>query len=80
MRPKNCDRISIIDSGHIIALDTPEKLKDVMGGDVVTLKNGRYNQAAAGELAGRNSVSHLISRMVLSPSASPVRVRNFCPG
>jgi len=33
-----CDRIAIIDHGKIIALDTPKKLKDVLGGDVVCLK------------------------------------------
>jgi ABC-2 type transport system ATP-binding protein len=46
---ENCDRIGVIDSGHIIALDTPEKLKDSLGGDVVTII-AEDNQAAAGEL------------------------------
>ncbi len=32
-----CDRIAIIDHGEIVALDTPEKLKGMVGGDVVTL-------------------------------------------
>jgi ABC-2 type transport system ATP-binding protein len=32
-----CDRIAIIDHGDIIALDTPAKLKGMVGGDVVTL-------------------------------------------
>jgi ABC-2 type transport system ATP-binding protein len=35
---ENCDRIAIIDYGKIVALDTPDKLKDAMGGDVVTIK------------------------------------------
>jgi ABC-2 type transport system ATP-binding protein len=35
---ENCDRIAIIDHGTIVALDTPEKLKASVGGDVVTLK------------------------------------------
>jgi ABC-2 type transport system ATP-binding protein len=30
-----CDRIAIIDRGRIVALDTPEGLKDLVGGDVV---------------------------------------------
>jgi ABC-2 type transport system ATP-binding protein len=46
---ENCDRISVIDQGHIIALDTPEKLKDSLGGDVVTII-AEDNQAAAREL------------------------------
>lgn len=33
-----CDRIAIIDHGKVIALDTPENLKNVMGGDILTLE------------------------------------------
>jgi len=33
-----CDRVAIIDHGKIVALDTPNKLKDVLGGDVVSLE------------------------------------------
>jgi ABC-2 type transport system ATP-binding protein len=33
-----CDRIAIIDKGRIVAMDTPERLKESMGGDVVHLK------------------------------------------
>jgi ABC-2 type transport system ATP-binding protein len=53
---ENCDRISIIDHGHIIALDTPEKLKDSLGGDVVTL-TAVDSQAAARELTEKFNVS-----------------------
>jgi ABC-2 type transport system ATP-binding protein len=35
---ENCDRIAIIDHGTIVALDTPEKLKAGVGGDVITLR------------------------------------------
>jgi len=39
-----CDRVAIIDFGKIVALDTPSKLKDVLGGDVVSLKiEGKNN-------------------------------------
>jgi ABC-2 type transport system ATP-binding protein len=34
---ENCDRIAIIDNGKIIALDTPEHLKGMVGGDVVKI-------------------------------------------
>jgi ABC-2 type transport system ATP-binding protein len=34
---ERCDRIAIIDHGQIIALDTPDKLKAMVGGDVITL-------------------------------------------
>ena len=35
---KLCDRIAIIDSGKIIALDEPKKLKDELEGDVISVK------------------------------------------
>ncbi|MDD1674992.1 MAG: ATP-binding cassette domain-containing protein [Methanomicrobiales archaeon] len=33
-----CERIAIIDHGSFVAMDTPANLKDVMGGDVITLE------------------------------------------
>ncbi len=33
-----CGRIAIIDNGDIVALDTPARLKESVGGDVVTLR------------------------------------------
>jgi len=35
---KVCDRIAIIDSGRIIAVDSPEALKNTLGGDVVSIR------------------------------------------
>ncbi len=35
---KLCDRIAIIDHGEIVALDSPEALKNMLGGDVITLE------------------------------------------
>jgi len=32
-----CDRIAIIDHGKIVVVGTPEKLKDSLGGDIITL-------------------------------------------
>ena len=34
-----CDRIAIIDQGKIITLDTPQKLKEELGGDIITIKS-----------------------------------------
>jgi ABC-2 type transport system ATP-binding protein len=56
---ENCDRISIIDDGRIVALDTPDKLKDSMGGDVITLK-AADNEAAAKELKEKFSLSPVL--------------------
>lgn len=33
-----CDRIAIIDHGQIVVLDTPEALKSMFGGDVISLR------------------------------------------
>jgi ABC-2 type transport system ATP-binding protein len=35
---EHCDRIAIIDYGQIIALDTPERLKQQVGGDIITVR------------------------------------------
>jgi len=35
---ENCDRISIIDMGKIIAIDTPENLKKKVMGDIITVE------------------------------------------
>ena len=49
---ENCQRIAVIDHGRIVALDTPEGLKDQVGGDLVFL-SARDNAAAAGEVRER---------------------------
>ncbi|HEC24289.1 MAG TPA: ATP-binding cassette domain-containing protein [Chloroflexi bacterium] len=41
-----CDRIAIIDHGQIIALDTPENLKALVGGDVVAVRTSDNELAA----------------------------------
>ncbi len=33
-----CDRIAIMDHGKFVAMDTPSKLKDLLGGDVVSME------------------------------------------
>lgn len=43
---ENCDRIAVIDYGKIIALDTPEKLKNQVGGDVITVRTENDKEAA----------------------------------
>lgn len=62
---ENCDRISIIDHGRIIALDTPSKLKDALGGDVITLQAEDSN-AAALELKERYSLRPVIQNGVIT--------------
>jgi ABC-2 type transport system ATP-binding protein len=49
---ENCDRIAVIDHGVIAALDTPDRLKDRVGGDVISFSTDD-NEAAAAELRDR---------------------------
>jgi ABC-2 type transport system ATP-binding protein len=56
---ENSDRITIIDQGHIIALDTPDRLKDALGGDVVMLK-AEDNDTATLELKEKYGLSPVI--------------------
>ncbi|MCL4515392.1 MAG: ATP-binding cassette domain-containing protein [Firmicutes bacterium] len=44
---ENCDRIAIIDHGQIVALDTPDGLKRLVGGEVISLKTADDAEAAA---------------------------------
>jgi len=41
-----CDRIAIIDRGQIVALGTPDQLKAMVGGDVVTMTSTQLEAAA----------------------------------
>ena len=52
---ENCGRIAIIDRGSIVALDTPDGLKDAVGGDVITIATAD-NQAAADEVRSKYKV------------------------
>ncbi len=42
---ENCDRIAIIDHGKIIALDTPQRLKDMVHGDIITVETADNKRA-----------------------------------
>ncbi|MCP1662580.1 ABC-2 type transport system ATP-binding protein [Methanocalculus sp. AMF5] len=43
-----CDRVAIIDRGTIVAMDTPQNLKKMVGGDLVTLTSPDAAEIAAG--------------------------------
>jgi len=53
---EHCERIAVIDNGRIIALDTPDNLKDSLGGDLVTLE-AKDTQEAVAELKERYDIS-----------------------
>lgn len=42
---ENCDRVAIIDHGQIIALDTPDNLKKMIGHDIIIMKTGDNEKA-----------------------------------
>jgi ABC-2 type transport system ATP-binding protein len=52
---ENCGRIAIIDHGAIVALDTPDRLKDAVGGDVISFTTAD-SAAAVAELRERYQV------------------------
>ena len=79
---ENCDRIAIIDHGKIITLDSPEHLKDGIGGDVVTIK-AADNQAAIWDIKERYGIESQVKAesVVFSVASSdefiPEFVKNF---
>ena len=40
------DRIAIIDRGKIVAMDTPERLKEIVGKDIISVRTGDDDRAA----------------------------------
>jgi len=79
---EHCDRIAIIDYGRVVALDTPDNLKDSMGGDVVTLE-AEDNEKAVAELRERYNLSPEVNNGLVTFSVPhgdtflPKFVRNF---
>ncbi len=53
---ENCDRIAVIDHGKIIALDTPDNLKRMVKGDVITIRT-QNDDLAQKELIEKYRVS-----------------------
>ncbi len=55
-----CERLAIIDHGHIVATGSPSELKDRIGGDVVTIRTSRTDasiETALRALPGVTAVS-----------------------
>lgn len=62
---ENCDRIAIIDYGRTVALDTLEKLKDGVGGDVISVKT-EDNEEAVRLLEGQYKLKPGIENGIIS--------------
>lgn len=57
-----CNRIAIIDHGDIVALDTPETLKDGLGGDVITLQLEKPDEISKlCDIYDRNGCAKIVS-------------------
>ncbi len=62
---EHCQRIAIIDQGKIVALDTPDALKRMVGVDIVTLRTEDNEQAA----------QEIRERYGLNPQPDDTRIR-----
>jgi ABC-2 type transport system ATP-binding protein len=80
-----CDRIAIIDHGKIVALDTPAKLKDSLGGDVVSIQADNHEQALK-ELTESFQLTPIVQNGMINFSVKhsdtflPEFMRTFCSG
>lgn len=54
-----CDRAAIMKDGEIIELDTPDALKDRLGGDIITVELGGKIDEIVGELEGLEWVKNI---------------------
>jgi len=66
---ENCDRIAIIDYGQTVALDTLDKLKDGVGGDVVSVKT-ENNEEAVRLLEGQYKFKPVVENGIISFTVS----------
>ena len=61
-----CDRIAIIDNGKIVALDTPERLKKGLGGDIIKLSAEKPDIDALKSLKYVTNVSRMDGEIQLT--------------
>jgi ABC-2 type transport system ATP-binding protein len=54
-----CDRVAIIDHGRIVALDTPNALKESLGGDIITLTTEENGTDATSLIEGAPKVKEV---------------------
>jgi ABC-2 type transport system ATP-binding protein len=66
---ENCDRIAIIDYGKTVALDSLDKLKDGVGGDVISVKT-EDNEEAVRLLEGQYKFKPAIENGIISFTVS----------
>lgn len=68
------NRLGIIDHGRIVALDSPSRLKEVLGGDVVILKVEKPNLEDVGRLSYVSKVEETDGKVVLTVENAPLNL------
>jgi ABC-2 type transport system ATP-binding protein len=68
-----CDRIAIIDHGRIIAVDSPENLKESLGGDIIEVGISR---APTDELTESLRQVPNVREVVVKPDGYRIKVMN----
>lgn len=68
---ERCDRIAILDRGHLVALDTPEALKDALGGEVLWLDTPDPDGLAVTLQDGLGVATRRIGKTVLVETDRP---------
>jgi ABC-2 type transport system ATP-binding protein len=72
-----CDRVAIIDDGRIVALDTPDKLKEIVGGDIVRLKIKNPKISSIKELPYVVKVEQTDSNLLLTVKNSSAHLQEI---
>lgn len=63
---KLCDRVAIVDHGKIVVLDSPDKLKRVLGGDIIKMKIKKPNIKAVEKLKYVKLIDHKNNTVLLT--------------
>jgi len=79
---EKADRIAIIDHGKLVTMDTPERLKNVVGKDIITVKTDDNHQAAEEiqhryQVAARHDGNELIFEVAGGEKFLPKFVKEF---
>jgi ABC-2 type transport system ATP-binding protein len=72
-----CERVAIIDKGRIMALDTPEHLKDAVGTDMITMQvqnDGEFLLKVLSNFPWVSSFEMLNGQLVLHVDDAPSRI------
>lgn len=73
-----CDRVAIIDDGKVVALDTPEQLKQIIGGDVIRLRITNPKLSPIKELAYVLKVEQTDGFVLLTVKNSSEHLQAMC--